>query len=314
MDSKKQLLQQPGKRVFHTIVARPGDYQMDIAFMKYSESPKYLKLNEGYSCLLLAVETATRYACASPMKSKEAKEVLDAFNRIAQGVSNEGRPILRLTTDDGKEFNNRIWDQRMDELNVKQYVKEPGDRYSLGVIDRLTRTLKTWIEDWQIEHEDLSWIKALPEIVRKYNAHQISTIGFSPDELKRSERATRTVMQRSMQRGYPARDRFTKIEVGDTVRIRLKPSDQPRANSRLAKPSDKMAKGVQRWSNKVYRVDKMEGWSFYLTDKDGKPAERTYRHHDLLVVPKESEDVKDIFSDVAHQARKERRSIREQLD
>ena len=136
MDSKKQLLQQPGKRVFHTIIVRPGDYQMDIAFIKYSESPKYLKLNEGYSCLLLAVKITTWYACASPIKSKKAKEVLDAFNRIAQGVSNEGRPILRLTTNDEKEFNNRIWDQKMDKLNVKQYVKELGNHYSLGMIDR----------------------------------------------------------------------------------------------------------------------------------------------------------------------------------
>ena len=195
MDLKKQLLQQPGKKVFHTLIVRPGDYQMDIAFMKYSESSKYLILNEGYSCLLLAVKIATQYACASSMKSKKVKEILDAFNRIAQGVSNEGRLILRLTTDDEKEFNNRIWDQKMVELNVKQYVKELGDHYSLGMIDRLTRTLKTWIEDWQIEYEDLNWIKALPEIIRKYNAHQIRMIGFSPDELKHSELATQTVMQ-----------------------------------------------------------------------------------------------------------------------
>lgn len=312
-ESRKELLKKPGKRTFHSIVGFEGDYQADIMFFKYSDSPKYKKLNDGYICILLVVEIPTRYAFAVPMKSKGDKEVVDAFEQIWEEIDQNGYPFLKLTTDKGKEFNNDLWDNKMRELNIKQLVKEPGDRYSLGIIDRLCRTLKTWIEDWQIENEDLSWHKCLKDIVEKYNKHEVSTMKASPNKLREYGKEFEEALQMRQVAGLPAIDKMHGFSIGDHVRIRLRPAEQPRESSKLAKASDSTTKGVDRYSNKVYVITDLDRFSFSLNDLEGKPAKRTYRHHELLKVKATSVDVPDIFAKVASEARQARRKKKEDL-
>jgi len=112
-------------------------------------------------------------------------------------------------------------------------------------------------------------------------------------------------------RGIPAAQRFEQFEVGDTVRIRLEPQ-QPRASSDTHARS--IAKGVQRWSNAVYRIVGRSGFSFELVDTAGRPALRTYRQHELMKVPEDSVDVPDVFAGVAREARRARRLHREGLE
>jgi hypothetical protein len=248
------------------------------------------------------------------MTGKDWIEVSRAFNIIWQAISTRDAssvqarvmPFHTVTTDDGPEFTNQHWQQLLRERGIRQFIKEPGDRFSLGVIDRVTRTIKTWLEDWQIQYESLSWVTALPEVMHRYNSHVIRTLGASPQQLRDQPALLANVHTQGVRRGEQAAARYEQFQVGDTVRIRLEPQQQPRARAHKG-----IAKGVQRWSNAVYRIVSSSGFSFELQDTAGRPALRTYRQHELMKVPDSSVDVPDLFAGVAREARRARRLQRE---
>jgi len=326
-ESLKELVKRPPRRKFHTIRAKPGVFQVDIAFLKYGDSKKYRKENQGHSCLLMAVEIATRRAYISAMKGKSAAEVLDAFERILTGIERDGTVVTAITTDEGSEFHNAQWDRFLASQipPIVQHRKEALDRFSLGIIDRFTRTIKEMIEDYQITNNTLDWYSALPGLVAQYNARTNNRLKASPNEL--NERGYKYQLARHIveNEGHPAEALFLKFKVGDHVRIRQEPGQKPRDNSRLSKPG-KMSKGRSSWSNKVYVISEITGWSFRVVDLTGiaegdrakpappvKPMRQLYRAHDLLKVPATSLDVPDIWEGVAKEDRRERRRKKEAL-
>lgn len=304
-ESRKQVARKPpAKRVFHPIIGKRGDYQIDIMFLKYSDSVQYKRINDNNTCILLMVEVPTRYAYCTPMKSKEKHNVIDAFNESVNTIHEDQQEIKRITSDDGREFNNKEWDSMIAESGIQQFVKEPGDRYSLGIVDRLCRTLKEWIEEWQILNENLSWVDALPEILERYNAHQIRTLKASPARLRMNQELLDETRYNIEDQYEKAIEKFREFKIGDLVRVRYKPSDKPGA-----KASDYVAKGTDRWSYKVFRITGTDKLSFALTDSDGNEQKRMYRHHELMKVPEGSLDVPDIFKNVSAQARIARKRI-----
>jgi len=312
-ESRKQLIKKPPKRIFHPIIAMRGMFQVDIAFMQYEQSKRYIEANHGMRCMLVAIEIATRYGYAVPMPDKSSESVVEAFKTIyhqaeAQQIESESviSPIQTVTTDDGSEFTNQAWKDLMQSLGIMHYIKEPDDRFSLGVIDRFIRTLKTWIEDWQIEHDSLEWVTALPEVLHKYNNHYIRKFNATPQQLRDMPERSQEVYNEGKRDGKRAIDRFNQFNVGDMVRIRLEPQERTKVHKGLAK-------GVQRWSNAVYKITKVDGLSFELQDSLGRPALRTYRQHELMKVPPTSVDVPDIFAGVARESRRARRMQREGL-
>lgn len=309
----KQITSKPPRRVFASITSELGDYQADIAFMRFSESAKYRAKNDGMTCILIVIETASRYAYALPMKNKEAQTVIDAFSAIYLQVRDQWRYITNLTTDNGHEFNNQAWDALMRDCQIKQYVKEPGDRYSLGIIDRFTRTIKTMIEDVQIREQSLNWTSYLPRLLAVYNARYNANIGASPILIRSNEQMQDVAGSLDASRGNAGVRLFERFRVGDHVRIRLRPYEQPRERSTLAHPTDRVSKGIERWSFRVYRIQKIDGFSFELVDSTGRKLKRDYRAHELLLVPAGSRDAPDVFAAVASQARQARRAKHEDL-
>jgi len=152
--SVKHLIRKQPRRVFHTIAARRGEFQVDIAFMQYEQSPKYIEANHGMRCMLVAIEVATRYGYAVPMSDKTASTVVEALETIyhqaeANQLESESilSPIQIVTTDDGNEFTNAQWKEFLDDHGIREYTKEPDNRFGLAVVDRFILTLKTWLED-----------------------------------------------------------------------------------------------------------------------------------------------------------------------
>ena len=312
-ESRKQVIRKPGRRTFHTVIGRPGDYQADILFIKYG--PEQRHNNDGNTCMLALIEVPTRYAYLCPLHTKGADDVVEGFKHIFREVVNdEGFEVIRVTTDDGKEFNNTKWDKLMQDLQIEQYVKEAGDRYTLSIIDRFTRTIKTWIEDWQIEHESLRWVDALPVVMERYLDHKIRTLNASPMELKHYGDEFMLAQAAAADRGVPAMQRHAQFNIGDKVRLRLKSFEQPRARSKAIHASIWTSKGSERWSNEVYTIASKDRLSFALVDSAGNPAKRTYRQHELLVVPQESVDVPDIFRESAKRQRMKKLQRKEGLD
>lgn len=313
--SRKEITKKPPpRRVFHAIIGQKGDYQADILFPKYGETDYYRRLNDGMSCILILVEVPTRFAYCLPLRNKGADEVFSTFSMAVNHLAEKGIDMHNVTTDDGAEFVNKQFESLLMSNGIEHWVKEVGDRYSLGIVDRACRTVKEWMLDWQIQNDEESWVKALPDLMRRYNTHKIRTLKASPNELRRDEAKLRDAQEIAASRGDQARDKFYTYEIGDKVRIRLKPADQPRDRAVGSKPSDKVAKGTDRWSNKVYRIIGREGYSFTLQDMDGEEPDRTYRQHELMRVPESSVDVPDLFTKAAYKGRMKRRMAKEGIE
>jgi len=234
---------------------------------------------------------------------------------------------------DGAEFTQPV---------IRELVKEPTDRYSMALIDSFCRVFKRMLENHLIINESLDWVTALPIVTRKYNLHTMHvgvrnlvglarvprdpkskkptahTVQASPQQLRDSADSPNPVLfnaayENDRMRGSAGLKRLLSFKIGDKVRIRLRPDEQPRDISRISKPGKTIAKGAQRWSNKVYTIRALSGFSLELADSDGKPSPRTYRQHDLLKVAPDSIDVPDIWERAAKQQRREKRKAREDL-
>ena len=234
---------------------------------------------------------------------------------------------------DGAEFTQPV---------IRELVKEPTDRYSMALIDSFCRVFKRMLENHLIINESLDWVTALPIVTRKYNLHTMHvgvrnlvglarvprdpkskkptahTVQASPQQLRDSADSPNPVLfnaayENDRMRGSAGLKRLLSFKIGDKVRIRLRPDEQPRDISRISKPGKTIAKGAQRWSNKVYTIRAISGFSLELAQSDGKPSPRTYRQHDLIKVAPDSIDVPDIWERAAKEQRREKRRVHEDL-
>jgi len=294
---------------FHSIIAQPGSYQVDIAFTRYPDSPSMLEANKGYRCILILVEVATRYAYIKPMKTKSSEEVAITFEHVIQNIEKGIHFPNAITTDRGKEWLNKTFQAILQQYSIKHYTRE--DHFSLGIVDRLTRTLKNWIQQYQESNKTLNWVDGLPEVLERYNTHINSRLKSSPVIMRSNPTARENTRIVSDTKGLAGLYKYKQFHVGDRVRVLVSPQDQPRDNSRLTKA---WPKGEHRWSYKVYTISgsartnhALGKYSFSLVDSDGKPAKRTYRAHELKLVSKDSKDVIDIFEQAAKEDRRMKR-------
>lgn len=324
VQSRAEIIKRPPARRFASTVAYDGEYQCDIMFLPYADSADYVKANDGYTCLLLVLEIMTRFAYARPMRGKSGAEVLAAFTFVVDHVRNvEKREFIQIFHDEGSEFCNHAFVEYLQTAGIKQRIKDPADKYSLGSVNSLCRTLRRWIEDWQVENESLAWRGALDAIVDEYNKHEVEIrtrplnvhgprVYATPEDIRKFPILHEKVRSADISRGKPGVALAETFNVGDHVRVRLRPGEQPRSVSRLAHPGD-LAKGREAWSHRVYNIVSKTRLSFTLHDSTGTPAARTYRAYDLSKVGADSVDVPDILVKVAAQDRRKRRAKKEGL-
>lgn len=86
------------------------DHQFQADLIDVKNLKKY---NDGYSFLLTCIDVLSKYAWVIPLKTKTGEALVEAFRKIVA----QGRRLLRLQTDKGKEFINKTF---------QNYLKEEG--------------------------------------------------------------------------------------------------------------------------------------------------------------------------------------------
>jgi hypothetical protein len=105
-----------------------------------------------------------------------------------------------------------------------------------------------------------------------YNTHANRTTGIAPNSMVRSD--IPNVNQKLRVKGQPALEAFKRFKIGDLVRHIVDP--------RVLGPL--RTKHVKRFSEDIYRIKDIDGFSFILEDYTGNEAPRTYRHYELRKV------------------------------
>ena len=135
--------------------------------------------NKENRYLLVAMDVLSHTIFTAPTKSKTAKDMKIAFDKIFDEM-----PMIphQLFTDRGMEFESR---------EMKQYFREKGvikhcaqsSRIKAALAERCIRTIKTRLYRYFSEKQTLNWIDAVPKIVNAINHSVCRTTGLRPVDI-----------------------------------------------------------------------------------------------------------------------------------
>jgi hypothetical protein len=136
---------------------------------------------EGYRYILVCIDTFTRFMWATPLKSKQAEDVAEAYLTHA-GIF--GAPY-EFKSDQGREFVNKVMDEVLEIIDAKHTMTLAYNHQENAIVERSNAELVKWINDmvYNKRLEKTAWTKALPFAVRIHNASPVDTIKYSPAEL-----------------------------------------------------------------------------------------------------------------------------------
>lgn len=172
--------------------------------------------NNGHNQILTVIDVFTRYAWAVALKSKEAGEVRDAFDKI---VKESGRKPKHLWTDQGTEFKNKKLKAWREEHDITLY-----HTYGQGksaIVERFNRTLKTIMWRELDARNTKDWVSMLPELLEKYNnnPHGSLKITLTPTQAGQYEQLVRQIWNDKAAEKEEADTSKPRFKVGDTVRV-----------------------------------------------------------------------------------------------
>jgi Integrase core domain len=212
----------------------------------------YEKENQGYKYLLTVIDTFSKYAYASPLKTKTGQEVADVMEKVF--IENRKHP-KNIHSDDGKEFFNKNFKEIMKKYKINHYSTFSGMKAQ--ICERFNRTLKNkmWKKfSFNGTHE---WISMIDDLIHEYNNTIHRTIKMMPSKVKKKheKKLLKTVYNRLkvFKKG--------KFRVGDYVRI--------------SKSKAIFDKGYEpNWSTEIFKIVKIQitnPVTYLLQDYESNP-------------------------------------------
>jgi hypothetical protein len=181
-------------------------YQIDLADLS-----NLAPFNDGMRYLLTCIDVFSKRAWAIPLRTKSARNVAEAFERIL-----DERPCNMLQSDKGTEFLNYIFQTMLRRRDVKFYTSENED-IKASVVERLNRTLKSKMFRYFTHNNTRRYVDVLDDLLDSYNNTYHSSIKMTPSEVNvDNEDVVRA-------RLYPLKPKTYKwkYDVDDSVRISM---------------------------------------------------------------------------------------------
>ena len=231
------------------------------------------KENNGYKYVLLAIDVFSRYIWLRPLKTKYAKEIVNALKTVFK----EGRQPNIIRTDGGREFQNAMVKTFLanNGIHLLQTYNSTQANYS----ERAIKTIKSKIYRYLIHRNTLKYVDVLQDFAKSYNNTIHSSIGRPPAEVTK-ENESEVRFEEYMRRRKPKNDagyphQQMKFKVGDKVRVSLRRSAFQREYD-------------QRWSGEVFVVTEARRRStipiYKLEDWYGEPIKGTFYTQELQKV------------------------------
>ena len=144
-------LHKPTRRRFprRQVVVYGIDHQWQADLVDLAKLSSY---NKGFKYLLTCIDVLSRYAWVVPLKDKTGKTLKDAF----QVIFKSGRRPIRLQTDKGTEFTNRV----LKEHDV-HFFTTYNEETKASIVERFNRTLKTKMWKYFTHRETLTYVEVL---------------------------------------------------------------------------------------------------------------------------------------------------------
>lgn len=121
--------------------------------------------NDGVKHLLFAVCVFSRYLHIQPLKSKRAKEVVEAFDRMLQ----DGSTPYTIYFDAGGEFNNANFRKYLQSKDIK-YFTTRNQETKAAITERTIRTFRNKMFRMFRHTRSYRFIESLQNLVKSYNS------------------------------------------------------------------------------------------------------------------------------------------------
>lgn len=227
------------------------------------EMGNYSTVNNGYRYLLTIIDTFSKYAWTEATKTKNAKDVFEAFHRVLK----LGRIPKNLQTDDGKEFFNKEFHNLMKNYSINHY-----STYSVlkaSICERFNRTLKGMMWKEFSNNGTYHWIDIYKDLTKNYNEKTHRTIKMAPINVNSSneKKLLKTVYS------HLKIFKTSRLHVGDQVRI--------------SKYKNIFEKGyTPNWTTEIFKIRSIQNTNpptYLLEDYEGAPVKGGFYKEEILL-------------------------------
>ena len=188
--------------------------------------------NRGYRYVLVVIDNFSKFGWTTALKNKNAQTIKDSFENIL--ISSKRKPNF-IETDRRKEFYNNIYQDFLNNNNIKHYSRNSS--YRAVFAEKFNRTIRHLLKKIVFEQGGAKWIDILQSITKQYNNRVHSSTKLSPKDasLKKNE-------------GYVYKNLLDK-------RKKIKPKYEKGDLVRTADLKKTFSKGdTTNWSYKLYKI------------------------------------------------------------
>ena len=181
-------------------------WDMDIADLS-----KFANKNRQFKYFLLAVDILSKFIRTVPLKTKNAKEVTEAFKKMIIKTKPQ-----YLHTDRGSEFTNKSFQDLLSKEKIKHFYT--NNELKAMVAERAIKTIKLKIFKFFTESRKFNWVDALSDITDSQNKTPSNVTGVPPNQVTLANEDL--VWQKIYpNKNYPNKEIVYKFQLNDKVRV-----------------------------------------------------------------------------------------------
>lgn len=277
-------------------IVAPGenlDYQMDILVLSGDSDKSETKQNKGYKNIFMLMDIFNRKVYLKAMKTKKPAEVVDALN---EGIHFLGDKIpYRIASDNGGEYMKDV-KKYMSENDIIHKRNIKGDHNALGLIDALSKTIKSMVEKHKQYYNTNIWFDKVEKFNNMYNNRSHTSLkDMTPNEADERPIDARHIQVERIEEALMKQEDKTEkiININDKVRIKIE--------------KGKLEKGyTQTYSTEIYTVVNIENNKYTLDNN------KIYRDYMLMKIPETTEQKPNTVKETTDKENKQIRAIKKE--
>lgn len=226
----------------------------------------YAKENKNYKYILTVIDIFSKYAWASPLKSKRGIDVAEAMKNIFE---KDKRIPKNVHTDEGKEFYNKDFKKVMMNLHINHY--STYSKMKASIVERFNRTLLTKLWKYLSLQGTHRWHNGLQSIVSQYNHTKHRTIKCKPVDVNKDNEES---LLNSVYKETTIMHQSNQFKLNDYVRI--------------SKYKNLFAKGyTPNWTTEIFQIKRRQATkpiTYLLKDISGCDIKGSFYKEELQKV------------------------------
>jgi hypothetical protein len=251
------------------------DCQIDLADLK-----SLSRTNKGFKYLLLAIDVLSKRIFVVPMRTKTAKDTVEAFESL---INQMPQAPSRIYTDLGSEFRNELLRGFFKDHDI-QKEEAATATIKASLAERAIRNLKQRLYRYFAHNKTTNWIDVVQTIADSINRSKSRTHGMRPIDVnfKNAQRVWKILYGNALSSKRMQKPKFKK---GDMVRASIR-----------GKPI--FDKGyIPSWGDAIYEVKEVQDHKLpikYKLTNRGQPLSGLRYAQELARVRKEADIEKKV--------------------